>query len=345
MSYFRTHNQWIQHGGDRLPFVNNKFIQFARPRPNTGILQTITLNYYPPEVPFTIIIDVQHLAEQHTQQYTLFEQSLVSIGFRADDMQNKESRLTLDIPLDRANKDLLLRSLREIDPTFEDILDVLNDSIAMINPWRNRYADIQRTSLDQLSGLNPSRSFPSRYVDGFSLAQNLPENAFYELIANRVDFFHNLAEFRETLELALAINGEDLDGALDIALGIPYRNNRRTFPLSFFQTPPQDATPLDIIGEHAKTLDTLHILTEDIPPEMCCLITCDIMTTPVFDPRNPDQKFEKLAILAALRHKSENPYTREPLDALGLVEDDELKKCIDSFVAEKISAAERHSEP
>ena len=63
------------------------------------------------------------------------------------------------------------------------------------------------------------------------------------------------------------------------------------------------------------------------------------------DRQNPDQKFEKLAILAALRQKSENPYTREPLDALGLVEDDELKKCIDSFVAEKISAAERHSEP
>lgn len=72
--------------------------------------------------------------------------------------------------------------------------------------------------------------------------------------------------------------------------------------------------------------------TEEILEKFECAIMKEIMTNPVYDPKHPQYKFERLAILGALQNKKENPFTRTPLTKDDLVDDVDLKNEINEFV-------------
>jgi hypothetical protein len=87
---------------------------------------------------------------------------------------------------------------------------------------------------------------------------------------------------------------------------------------------------LDFKGENAS--QTLQDF-DDLPEQYLCLITQEIMTTPVYDAKFPQYIFEKKAILKSLSYKSEHPFTRTPLTPAELVIDERLKEEITNYVA------------
>lgn len=76
----------------------------------------------------------------------------------------------------------------------------------------------------------------------------------------------------------------------------------------------------------------------DVPLEYLCGISHMIMTTPVFDPRCKQQKFELSVIRWWLENeKEEHPMTCQPLQVADLIVDETLKKQIDDYVESELS--------
>ena len=77
----------------------------------------------------------------------------------------------------------------------------------------------------------------------------------------------------------------------------------------------------------------------DIPEAFICAITREIMTTPVYDPNFPQQRYDRDTIERWLTDHPTNPCTRSPLTVANLVADDDLKARIDEFVANALQTS------
>lgn len=103
---------------------------------------------------------------------------------------------------------------------------------------------------------------------------------------------------------------------------------------------PQPANNPNVIpnppkGENADKLAGINFQGE-IPEEFCCLLSSEIMTDPVYDPRCSQYKFEKSWITHWLLKNSTHPCTRDGLTSSGLRSDSELKGRINEFVAQQL---------
>lgn len=108
---------------------------------------------------------------------------------------------------------------------------------------------------------------------------------------------------------------------------------QRTLILSMSDT--SRAQPIDPsahVGENARNLAD----DSDVPERFLCIITGQIMTTPVYDPRNPNQCFEKEAIEKSLSMKAENPCNRQPLVGSQLVVNEGLQGEISDWMGEAL---------
>lgn len=107
----------------------------------------------------------------------------------------------------------------------------------------------------------------------------------------------------------------------------------------------QDPPALIInFGENARKLNDLQF-SEEIPEAYQCSLTNEIMTDPVYDPRHPGQKFERISIDIALDEKQENPFNRQPLTKAELILDEALKETIHTFVDSIAKARQTLSGP
>lgn len=97
---------------------------------------------------------------------------------------------------------------------------------------------------------------------------------------------------------------------------------------SHFSNPTHTPDP----GKNAKRLEALSFDESNIPEDYCCELSTQIMTDPVFDPKQPQYKFERAWIEASLRKKEENPFTRTPLKKSELQADLALKEKIEAFM-------------
>lgn len=69
-----------------------------------------------------------------------------------------------------------------------------------------------------------------------------------------------------------------------------------------------------------------------IPEDFKCVISREIMTNPVYDPKYPQQKFDLLILILWLEQYKTHPCSRTPLLAKDLEYDEPLKLQIDDFV-------------
>lgn len=70
----------------------------------------------------------------------------------------------------------------------------------------------------------------------------------------------------------------------------------------------------------------------EIPKSMICPLSLTIITIPVYDPRCPQQVFDKAQLAEALRHDPRHPITRQDLSIEEVQIDSKLQKHINNFM-------------
>lgn len=110
----------------------------------------------------------------------------------------------------------------------------------------------------------------------------------------------------------------------------------RRIVLRFFSPSSQTSSALSE-GANSVKLNKINY-NETIPDEYICPLTMTIMTDPVRVKQHPNQRFERTWILAHLKHHTDNPLTREPLNASNLEPDSALKTEIDAFVEDAVTS-------
>ena len=93
-------------------------------------------------------------------------------------------------------------------------------------------------------------------------------------------------------------------------------------------------------GKNAKALDTMPGFNcKDVPEDLCCPLSGEIMDDPVYDPEHTQYKYERAWIETAIEKKAEHPHIRSLLTKNKLVSDDQLKAKIKLFMDGINSAA------
>lgn len=85
-------------------------------------------------------------------------------------------------------------------------------------------------------------------------------------------------------------------------------------------------------GPYARRITQLHIPDENIPKEMLCLISSDIMSDPVYFDGRSNAVFDRAEIIYSLSIKAEDPFTRLPSSTDQLIPHTELKTRINNFL-------------
>lgn len=94
------------------------------------------------------------------------------------------------------------------------------------------------------------------------------------------------------------------------------------------------------VREEDSNAGKLKAYNIEIPEELLCPLSGEIMTTPVYDPRFPQHpRCELLVLKTWLDEKHTNPFNREALEIRDIVCDEELKQRIDDFVNSAINNA------
>lgn len=102
---------------------------------------------------------------------------------------------------------------------------------------------------------------------------------------------------------------------------------------SFFACAQPTIIALPSRGKNAKALSEIDGFDmNNIPENLCCPLSGEIMDQPVYDPEHPKYKFERAWIEQRLADKEENPFTRTSLTITALVNDTALKTDINYFM-------------
>ena len=87
------------------------------------------------------------------------------------------------------------------------------------------------------------------------------------------------------------------------------------------------------LRDHRRRLRRLRIGQDEIPDDMICPISFEVMKDPVM--AQDGHTYERVAIVEWLKTKGTSPMTQEPLDAEDLVPQHIVRKLIDSFLDSK----------
>lgn len=222
---------------------------------------------------------------------------------------------------------LFIDMIEEQESSFSQIKQAIADAIGIdltqILPSESALAITINRGMPEIPQINQT---PFRNVLNFLNEEQIGLFSYMQIVQQHLNGGRNQTAPTRLTNPFRAPQTAAPDPALEMAL-------QRSLTTAYR---PSRAGPQPGPAKNEQELDRIGFNAEDIPDEYLCALSSIIMTDPVQDPRTPQYIFEKSKILYWLQTKGIHPFTRDPLKAEQLVDDNALKSAIAAFVKEKV---------